>query len=113
MRSLSRPKASLFPSGQVWQGIALLLIASLVIGSIDNILEPFLVGRDAGMHDLMVFFSMLEGIGVFGVMGFIVGPVTAALFLTLLDIYGKEFNKHLDLVHSGSACSKVREACEI
>jgi len=51
------------------------------------------------LHELVVFFSMLGGIGMFGVMGFIVGPVIAALFLTLLEIYGKEFNPQLTLVH--------------
>jgi len=49
-----------------------------------------------------VFFSMLGGIGLFGVMGFIVGPVVTALFLTLLEIYGKEFNQQLALVHKHS-----------
>jgi predicted PurR-regulated permease PerM len=86
-------------SGDVWGGIAILLIATFVISSIDNVLEPYLVGRDAGMHDLLVFFSMLGGIATFGVMGFIVGPLIAALFRTLLDIYGTEFKRQLDLVH--------------
>jgi predicted PurR-regulated permease PerM len=86
-------------TGQIWQGVAMLLIALLVISSIDNVLEPYLVGRDAGMHDLLVFFSMMGGIATFGVMGFIVGPILAALFRTRLDIYGIEFKRQLDLVH--------------
>jgi predicted PurR-regulated permease PerM len=86
-------------SGQVWAGVSIFLIATLVISSLDNLLEPILIGRDAGMHDLLVFFSMLGGIGLFGIMGFIVGPVIAASFVTLLEIYGKEFNKQLTLVH--------------
>jgi hypothetical protein len=48
------------------------------------------------MHDLMVFFSTLGGIGMFGPMGFIVGPMVAALFLSLLDIYSVEFRDNLD-----------------
>jgi len=91
--------------GHVWQGVTLFLIALLVIGSVDNLLEPFLVGRGAGMHDLIVFFSMLGGISLFGVMGFLVGPILAALFLTLLRIYGFEFRKQLRLVHSPKTAS--------
>jgi len=56
---------------------------------------PRLVGRDAGMHDLMVFFSTLGGIGFFGIMGFIIGPVVASLVITLLDIYSTEFKRQI------------------
>jgi predicted PurR-regulated permease PerM len=77
----------------------LFLIATFVVSLVDNVLEPIVIGRDSGMHELLVFFSILGGIGLFGVMGFIVGPVIAALFLTLLEIYGKEFSKQLTLVH--------------
>lgn len=48
------------------------------------------------MHDLIVFFSTLGGIAMFGAMGFIVGPMLAAVFLTLLDIYSEEFKDDLD-----------------
>ena len=77
----------------------MVLIATFVISLIDNLLEPTVIGRDSGLHELLVFFSILGGIGLFGVMGFIVGPVMAALFMILLEIYGKEFNKQLTLVH--------------
>jgi predicted PurR-regulated permease PerM len=87
----------LMVTGQVWQGIALALIAVLVIGNIDNVLGPRLVARDAGMHDLMIFFATLGGISLFGMMGFIIGPIIAALFLTILDVYGIEFRSQLDL----------------
>ena len=99
-------------SGEIWQGIALFLIATLVISTLDNLLEPILIGRNSGLHDLLVFFSILGGIGIFGVMGFIVGPVIAALFLTLLEIYGKEFNKQLNLVHKRSI-PEIEQTCEI
>ena len=64
-----------------------MLITALIIRSIVNILRPYLVGRDTGMHDLLVFFSTLGGLSVFGVMGFIIGPVLAALFVSLLEFY--------------------------
>ncbi len=83
-------------TGHLWQGIGILLMTVIVIVNIDNVLRPRLVGQEAGMHDLMVFFSTLGGISMFGPMGFIVGPLVAALFLALLDIYSAEFREHLD-----------------
>ncbi len=97
------PWAVLFPAaiiqmimGNIWQGIVMILITAIVIGNIDNLFRPRLVGKDAGMHDLMILFSTLGGISLFGVMGFIVGPVVAAMMLTALDIYGLEFKNQLD-----------------
>lgn len=82
--------------GNVWQGITIILITAILIGNIDNLLRPRLVGKDAGMHDLMIFFSTLGGIAVFGVMGFIIGPILTALLLSVLDIYGYEFQAQLE-----------------
>ena len=87
--------------GNLWAAL-LLGMAAVAIGSLDNLLEPFLIGREAGMHDLLVFFSMVGGIAVFGVTGFIVGPVIAALFRALLDIYSIEFSKQLHVLHEPS-----------
>ena len=83
-------------TGHVWQGIGILLVTVIVIVNVDNLIRPRLVGQETGMHDLMVFFSTLGGIGMFGPMGFIVGPMVAALFLSLLDIYSVEFRDNLD-----------------
>jgi predicted PurR-regulated permease PerM len=83
-------------TGHLWQGIGILLITVLVIVNVDNLMRPRLVGQETGMHDLMVFFSTLGGIGMFGPTGFIIGPMVAALFLTMLDIYSAEFKEDLD-----------------
>ncbi|MFQ5709905.1 MAG: AI-2E family transporter, partial [bacterium] len=89
--------------GHLWQGVAIVLITSVVIVNVDNLLRPRLVGRGAGMHDLMIFFSTLGGISLFGIMGFIIGPVIAVFFLTILDIYSIEFKSTLDLAqYTGS-----------
>ena len=82
--------------GNLWQGIGILVVTIVVIVNVDNLLRPRLVGQEAGMHDLMVFFSTLGGIGMFGAAGFIIGPMVAALFLSLLDIYSREFKDDLD-----------------
>jgi predicted PurR-regulated permease PerM len=81
--------------GQVWKGIGLALFCSLVVGTIDNILRPVLVGRDTQMHELLIFFSTLGGLLVFGATGFILGPVLAALFVTAWEMFGKAFQSEL------------------
>ncbi len=82
-------------SGQIWQGIVVALISLVLIGAVDNLLRPRLVGQGARMHDLLIFFSTLGGIAVFGFLGFIIGPVIAAFFTALLTIYGTEFRESL------------------
>lgn len=82
-------------TGNIWQGIFILLFGTLVISLVDNILRPKLVGGDTAIHPLLVFFATLGGIISFGIIGFIIGPVIMALFLTLWDIYGKEFGAQL------------------
>ncbi|HZI64330.1 MAG TPA: AI-2E family transporter [Thermoanaerobaculia bacterium] len=82
-------------TGHIWQGIAILAVSFGVVFTVDNLLRPRLVGRDAGMHDLLIFFSTLGGLATFGAMGFIVGPIIAAFFIALLDIYATEFAHEL------------------
>ena len=67
---------------------ALLLAAwgVVVIGSIDNFLSPRLVGRRARLHELLIFFSVLGGLQVFGVLGLVLGPVLAAITLALIEV---------------------------
>jgi predicted PurR-regulated permease PerM len=81
--------------GNIWQGVVILALAVGLVSTIDNVLRPRLVGGEARMHDLLIFFSTLGGISAFGVMGFIVGPVMAALFVSALDMYGLEFMSQL------------------
>jgi predicted PurR-regulated permease PerM len=70
---------------------------SIVIGSVDNVLRPRLVGHDTQMPDLLVLFSTLGGIAAFGAVGFIIGPIIAALFVTVWDIFGKAYRDELDV----------------
>lgn len=58
----------------------------LVIGSIDNVLSPRLVGRRARLHELLIFFAVLGGLQVFGVLGLILGPVVVAMTLALIEM---------------------------
>ena len=82
-------------TGSLWTAILLALFNALVVGSVDNVLRPILVGRDTRMHELMIFFSTLGGLLAFGAMGFILGPILAALFLTVWEIFGVSFRGEL------------------
>ena len=57
--------------------------------------DPILVGRDTKMHELMIFFSTLGGLLVFGAMGFILGPILAGFFMTVWDIFRSMFGREL------------------
>jgi predicted PurR-regulated permease PerM len=83
-------------SGNVWQGFFILAFGGFFISFIDNIIRPKLVGGDTEMHPLLVFFATLGGLMAFGIIGFVIGPVIMALFLTLWDIYGSEFKVQLN-----------------
>jgi predicted PurR-regulated permease PerM len=75
-----------------WQSaLGVALFNALIVGSVDNVLRPRLVGRDTEMHDLMILFSTLGGIAAFGPMGFIIGPILAAVFVTSWEIFGAAF----------------------
>jgi len=73
-------------TGHVGKAIALTVIGVLVIGSIDNFLRPKLVGEKTRLHELIIFFSVLGGLQVFGVLGLVLGPVIVAITMALLDI---------------------------
>ncbi|SDS76414.1 Predicted PurR-regulated permease PerM [Pseudomonas sp. Z003-0.4C(8344-21)] len=69
-------------SGMIWQGVVLGLFGVFVIGLVDNVLRPILVGKDTKMPDYMILISTLGGLAVFGLNGFVIGPLIAALFLS-------------------------------
>jgi predicted PurR-regulated permease PerM len=85
----------LFMAGKTVAGIALLAWCATVVSTIDNILRPRLMGRGARMSDLLILLSTLGGIVLFGAVGFIVGPIVAALFVSVWHIYGDVFREWL------------------
>ncbi|MFA5128235.1 MAG: AI-2E family transporter [Patescibacteria group bacterium] len=82
--------------GHTWIGIGMILFGALVIGTIDNILRPMLVGKDSQMHPLLVLLSTLGGIAVFGISGFIIGPIIASLMLAFWEMYEAHYRKELE-----------------
>jgi predicted PurR-regulated permease PerM len=82
-------------NGSYGRAIGLFVFCSLVVGGLDNFLRPRLVGQDTRMHPLMVLFGTLGGIMMFGAAGIIVGPIVAALVVTVWEIYGVAFRESL------------------
>lgn len=78
-------------TGHVAKGIILVLVGALVIGMVDNVLRPILVGRDTRIPDWIVFISILGGLASVGLSGFVIGPVVAGLFLTVWEMFTEEF----------------------
>lgn len=94
--------------GNYFKAVNLLLFCGLVVGILDNVLRPRLVSKDTKMHDLMIFLGTLGGIALFGVIGFIIGPIIAALFVTIWDIYGEVFRNVL-LVSNGEKQNRIND----
>ena len=84
--------------GDVTGVIILAVGCGALAGNLDNILRPRLVGKDTEMHDLFVLFGTLGGIAMFGMLGIIIGPIVAALFITVWEIYGDAFRDYLPKV---------------
>lgn len=74
-------------TGALWQGVVLTAFGLLVIGLVDNLLRPILVGKDTKMPDYLILVSTLGGLAVFGLNGFVIGPLIAALFMSSWAIF--------------------------
>ncbi|MBT7350449.1 AI-2E family transporter [candidate division WWE3 bacterium] len=75
----------LLASGAIWQGITMLLAGFLLIGTIDNLLRPYLIGKSTKLPESIILLSMLGGIATFGLVGFVIGPIIAGILYTLLE----------------------------
>lgn len=77
----------LLVTGQFWQGLVLITFGVLIIGLVDNVLRPILIGQDTQIPDYIVLVSTLGGLAMFGANGFVIGPVIAAIFLSLWSVF--------------------------
>lgn len=82
-----------FASGMLWQGLFLVGFFVVVIGLVDNILRPLLVGKDTKMPDYLILIATLGGMEVYGINGFVIGPLIAALFIACWNILSGRDNQ--------------------
>jgi len=85
----------LFAIGRIGTAIVLFVFCAVVVGTVDNLLRPWLVGKDTKMPDLLILLSTLGGLLLFGAVGIVIGPIIAALYITVWDIYGLAFKEYL------------------
>ena len=93
----------LVATGHVIAGVLLAVWSIGIVGTVDNVLRPRLVGRDTKMSDLLILLSTLGGIFAFGAVGVIIGPIVAALFVTVWELYGEAFKEYLPAVRPTSS----------
>ena len=81
-------------TGHPVAALSLVLGGAFLVGTIDNILRPFLVGRDTEMPDALILLSVLGGLATFGPAGIIIGPVLAALFVSVWEMFAEEMDAY-------------------
>lgn len=84
-------------TGALWQGALVLAGGIIIISVIDNILRPILVGRDTKIPDAIVLISTLGGLTLFGITGFIIGPIIAGFFLSMWKIFEVDYQEELEI----------------
>lgn len=87
----------LFAHGDIVGGSIVVVVGALVVGLIDNMLRPILVGRETALPDPIILISILGGIASFGIPGLIIGPVSAGLALALLKMFREEYGEALQM----------------
>jgi len=83
-------------TGSIWQGVTLIAFGVLVIGLVDNLLRPVLVGKDTKMPDYVVLLSTVGGMALFGLHGFVIGPIVAAMFIAAWDLFATASEFHTE-----------------
>ena len=83
-------------TNNIWQGIVILIVGAFAISTSDNLLRPIFISKGTEMHPLVILFSTLGGIFIFGISGFIIGPILAALFFSFISIYTQYYKNELE-----------------
>ncbi len=86
----------LMASGNTFEGIGLAIYSAILVSGLDNLIRPKLIGSRAHVHPVIVLLGIVGGIVVFGFSGFILGPLVLSIFVTILDVYRKEFALKMD-----------------
>jgi predicted PurR-regulated permease PerM len=101
----------LFLDGQTGAAVGVGLWCAIVVGTVDNLLRPLLIGKDTEMPDLLVMVTTLGGLALFGAAGIVIGPITGALFTTVWNLWGaaiKESGISDPFSRAGDPCERSK-----
>lgn len=98
----------LFATDQIAAAAGLVVWGALIVGLVDNILRPRIVGREVNIPDLIILVAILGGIATFGIVGIVVGPLLAAVLLNVLSVYRAVFANSLPDVPDREVENDVR-----
>ena len=88
-----------FATGAVWKGLFLVGFFVVIVGLVDNILRPLLVGKDTKMPDYLILIATLGGMEIYGINGFVIGPVIAALFIACWNLLsGRDNRENIEVI---------------
>jgi predicted PurR-regulated permease PerM len=90
-------------TGEIWQGVGLLLWGAVAVGSVDNFVRPLVIGGRVEMPTVLLLFALLGGLQVYGFLGIFVAPVVVAVLLAFVDIYRETYVNADPSVASGDA----------
>lgn len=82
--------------GETFRGVGLLVYSAVMVSTVDNIVRPKLIGTQAHVHPVIILLGVLGGLVVFGFSGFLLGPLVLSVFVTILNVYRKEFAMKMD-----------------
>ncbi len=97
----------LLVTGQFALMVLFALWGFLVVGLVDNIFRPQLIGRGVSIHPLLIFLSVLGGLAFFGVSGFLIGPLVFGILVALADIYANKMHIERSVLHEDECVEKV------
>jgi predicted PurR-regulated permease PerM len=86
----------LYAVGPVWKAIAMLVWGAGVITMVDNFLRPLLIGKDAQLPVLFLFFSIIGGLAAYGMIGLFLGPILLAILITTIQIYREDYLRKIN-----------------
>jgi predicted PurR-regulated permease PerM len=93
----------LMATGHFWKGIILIVWGTAVVGTIDNIIRPLVIGRRVELHPLLLLFALLGGLQVFGFIGIFVGPVVISVIAALINLLREEISTSSNILPSAGA----------